>query len=101
MTEKVLDSKRRITVPSSVGNLKQDSKVALVTLDKDAVIIASTKEVAQELASLFREASVKRKLRALDEWEDLVKKAGLSDLTTEEIDHTVEKEIRRPREMHV
>jgi hypothetical protein len=42
------------------------------------------------------ESEMKRKAKALDDWENLIEKAGLSKLTAREIDRKVEKTIRKP-----
>lgn len=100
VTERRLDEKRRVTIPTSASSLKQGSKVAMISYN-DAVIIASDKAVAEELSSFLHGSETRRKLKALNEWEDLVGKAGLSNLTTEKIDRAVERGIRRPKKLNV
>lgn len=100
VTERRLDEKRRVTIPASASSLKQGSKVAMISYD-DAVIIASDKALAEELSSFLHESETRRKLKALNEWEDLVEKAGLSNLTAEKIDRAVERGIRRPKKLNV
>ncbi|MHB1907821.1 MAG: hypothetical protein ACYCQJ_02985 [Nitrososphaerales archaeon] len=101
VTEKTLDKKRRVVIPSNVTALKEGSKVAMITYDDDAVIIASSGEVAKELSNALRQAEIRRKLKALDEWEELVEKAGLANLTEENIDRAIEEGIRRPKKLNV
>ena len=100
VTERRLDEKRRVTIPASTSSLKQGSKVAMISYE-DAVIIASDKTVAERLLNFLRESETRRKLKALNEWEDLVEKAGLSTLTADKIDHAVERGIRRPKKLNV
>lgn len=51
---------------------------------------------AEEFSSMLVESEMKRKAKALDDWENLIEKAGLSKLTAREIDRKVEKTIRKP-----
>lgn len=99
VSEKTLDSKRRIVIPSELTGLKGRSKVAMIKYDDAAVIIASTKQVANELSNMLHQAETKRKLKALDEWEGLVEKAGLANISEEKIDRAVQESIRRPKKL--
>ncbi len=98
VTERKLDEKRRVTIPSNVS-FKGGSKVVMIAFD-DAAIIASNEATAKRLARVLREAQTARKLRALDEWVDLVEKAGLSKLTASEIDAAVERGLTRPKRLN-
>ncbi len=98
VTERKLDEKRRVTLPATVS-LKEGGKVVVIAFG-DAAIVASNKKVAKQLASVLLEAETKRKLKALEEWEDLVEKAGLSKLTAEEIDDAVERGLMRPKRLN-
>ncbi len=98
VTERKLDGKRRVTIPTNVS-FKEGSKVVMIAFG-DAAIIASNEATAKRLARVLREAQTARKLRALDEWVDLVEKAGLSKLTASEIDAAVEKGLTRPKRLN-
>ncbi len=98
VTERKLDEKRRVTIPPSVS-LKEGGKVVMVAFG-DTAIIAANKKRAKQLASGLREAETKRKLKALEEWQDLVEKAGLSKLTAKEIDDAVESGLMRPKRLN-
>ncbi len=100
VTERQLDEKHRITVPANfASNLKEGGKVIIVSYEDQAVIITQDKRVADELFAQLRQNEVKRKMGALDEWENLIDKAGLSKLTARNIDRAVEKAIRRPKKL--
>ncbi len=98
VTERKLDDKRRVTIPSNVS-FKEGSKVVMIAFD-DAAIIVANEATAKRLARVFREAQTARKLGALDEWVDLVEKAGLSKLTASEIDAAVERGLTRPKRLN-
>lgn len=101
VSERRLDDKRRVTMPPSfVPELKEGAQVVVISHHNDAVIVASDKRVAEEISSLLRQSEVKHKLKALDEWEELVEKAGLSKLTAKQIDKAVERSIRRPKKLN-
>jgi bifunctional DNA-binding transcriptional regulator/antitoxin component of YhaV-PrlF toxin-antitoxin module len=96
ITERRLDEKRRIAIPSDM-ELKEGSRVILISHDKNALIVASDRKVAEEISNLLRESDLKHKLETLDEWEKLVNKAGMSGFTSKKIDRAVDKSIRRPK----
>ncbi len=98
VTERKLDEKRRVTIPSNVS-FKEGSKVVMIAFD-DAAIIASDEVTAKRLARVLREAQTACKLRALDEWVDLVEKAGLSKIKAGEIDAAVERGLTRPKRLN-
>ena len=54
VTERQLDEKHRVTVPSNfASNLKKGGKVIVVTYEDQAVIITPDKRVADELSLCF------------------------------------------------
>ena len=69
----------------------------MISYEDQALIITSDERIADELSSLLLESEIKRKTKALDDWQDLIEKAGLSKLTAQKIDRAVEKTIRRPK----
>lgn len=101
VSERRIDDKRRVTMPANfVPKLKEGARVVVISFDNDAVIVASDRRVADELSSLLGQSEIKRKLRALDEWENFVENAELSKLTTKKIDRAVERSIRRPKKLN-
>ncbi|MDG6925939.1 MAG: hypothetical protein JRN09_05250 [Nitrososphaerota archaeon] len=93
VTERRLDSKRRVTIPDTVA-LKAGSKVVVVA-SPDSAIIAPNTEIAESISKLLQEVESKKKQRALDEWDALLTKAHLSDVSSTEIDQAVTREIKR------
>jgi len=70
---------------------REDGRVVLISIDKYAMIVASDRRVAEEISSLLHQTTVNRKLRALDEWEKLVRASGLAGPTSKKIDRAVER----------
>jgi virulence-associated protein VagC len=93
VTERRLDSKRRVTIPNTV-NFKAGSKVVVVA-SPDSAIIAPNIKIAESIFELLQEVESKKKQKALDEWEALLTKAHLSGVTSKEIDQAVAREIKR------
>ncbi len=94
-----LDKKRRLTIPLNAGNLKEGSKVVMVTSD-DAVIITHDAGAAKEISGLLLRAETKHKLAALEEWQSLIEKAGLSNMSAAQIDRAVAKSLKRPKRLN-
>ena len=93
VTERRMDEKRRVTIPSLV-ELKAGSKVVVIA-SADSAIIAPDMEIAESLAKLLRDLEARKKQVALDEWESLIAEAGLADVSSKEIDNAVAKGIKR------
>ncbi len=93
VTERRLDSKRRVTIPDTT-TLKAGSKVVVVA-STDSAIVAPDREIAESIFKLLQEVESKKKQRALDEWERLLTKAHLSDVSSTEIHQAVTREIKR------
>lgn len=98
MTERRIDKKRRVSIPSSASNLKEGRKVVVIS-SEDVAIISSNKDVAREISQSLHELETKRKEKFFKEWDDLLEKTGLLNLSNREIDRIVARGIRRPREL--
>lgn len=56
--------------------------------------------MARELAKSLREIETKRKTESLEEWQELIEKAGLANLSSEQIDRAVARGVRRPKKLN-
>jgi len=93
VTERRMDAKRRVTIPSTVS-FKAGSRVVIVA-STDSAIIAPDTEIAEDIAKLLRGLESKKKQMVLGEWEALISGAGLSDMSSEKIDQAVARKIKR------
>ncbi len=93
VTERRMDAKRRVTIPSTVS-FKAGSKVVIIA-STDSAIIAPDTEIAESIAKLLHQLESKKKQVALTEWEALIAGAGLSDVSSEKIDQAVARKIKR------
>jgi hypothetical protein len=93
VTERKMDAKRRVTIPTTVA-FKAGSKV-LVIASTDSAIIAADTGVAENLAKLLHDLETRKRRMALNEWESLVAKAGISHLSSKQIDRAVARKIKR------
>lgn len=93
VTERKVDDKRRVTIPSIV-DLEAGSKVVVVA-SSDSAVIAPDARVAQALADVIHEFEKNKKEKALNEWESLLERARLTNLSSEEIDKAVARTIRK------
>lgn len=93
ITERRIDSKRRVTIPDTVS-FRAGSKVVIIA-STDSAIIAPDTEIAENLAKLLQDLESKKKQKALDEWEALISGAGLSGVSSEKVDQAVAASIKR------
>ncbi|MDA4114289.1 MAG: hypothetical protein OK474_09605 [Thaumarchaeota archaeon] len=93
VTERRMDAKRRVTIPSTVS-FKAGSKVVIVS-STDSAIIAPDTEIAEDIAKLLQGLESKKKQMALGKWEALIAGACLSDMSSEKIDQAVARKIKR------
>ena len=93
--EKQLDEKHRITVPADFAASVKDHKVIMVSYGDQAVIITGDKRVADELSGSLARGELKRKLKALEDWERMVKKAGLTKMTSRQVDRAMARVLRQ------
>lgn len=77
--QRKLDKKRRLTIPANAGNLKEGSRIVIVASD-DAVIITHDAAATREITGLLLKTETKHKLRELEEWQNLIDSAGLSEI---------------------
>ena len=94
VTEKQLDEKHRVTVPVAFAASVKDNKVLVVSYDDQAIIITGDRRVADELSDVLARWELRRKLEALDKWQGMIEKAGLSNLTARQIDLAVARELK-------
>lgn len=87
ITERVVDRKRRVTLPPD-SNLEEGSTVSVVS-STNTVLITKDPQLAKKLETLIPQIRSKRKLEALEEWESLLKEAGLLGLTSKQIESKV------------
>lgn len=95
VSERKVDEKRRVTLPPNV-DIHEGATVVMIA-SKDAAVIASNKGVAERLTEVLQELELDRKIRALDEWEKLIQEAGLSGLTSKDIESIIGKTMPRKR----
>ncbi len=95
VTRRRLDAKRRVTIPDLV-DLEAGNDV-VVLASEDSAIIAANEEIARKLGELLRTLEARRKRTALDEWERLVSSAGLSALSSKEIDEMLARRVKAGR----
>ncbi|MBI4257725.1 MAG: hypothetical protein HY619_02105 [Thaumarchaeota archaeon] len=92
---RTVDKKRRVTLPSNT-NITEGTKVIAVSAP-DAVLITSNKNLAERFKETVSKLKLNHKIQALDEWENLLTKAGLLSLDSEEIETKVGETIPRPK----
>lgn len=89
--ERIVDRKRRITLPSD-ANLEEGSKVAVVS-SHNTVLITKDAKLAKKLETLIPQIKTQRKMDALEEWDLLLREAGLLGLSSNEIERKVGRAI--------
>ena len=91
IVERVVDRKRRITLPLD-ANLEEGSKVAVVS-SHNTVLITKDAKLAKKLETLIPQIKNQKKMDALDEWDRLLREAGLLGLSSNEIERKVGRAI--------
>ncbi len=89
--ERVIDRKRRITLPSD-ANLEEGSKVAVVS-SRNTVLITKDVKLAKKLETLIPQIKIQRKMEALQQWDRLLREAGLLGLSSNDIERKVGRAI--------
>ena len=91
ITERIVDKKHRVTLPSD-GDLEEGTKVTIVS-SEDTVLITKNPRLASKFKALMPEIEMKRKFDALDEWENLLKEAGVIGMSSRKIEDSVGRAI--------
>ena len=87
VTERKVDEKRRVTLPQ-VMEVKEGSSVVMIA-SRDATVVASNRAVAERLSNALRGLEKEEKLKAIEEWAEQVKEAGLTGLRAKDNDRLV------------
>ncbi|MFI5421863.1 MAG: hypothetical protein ACHQ1H_12915 [Nitrososphaerales archaeon] len=98
LSERRLDKKRRVSIPTVASNLRAGDKVVVISSD-DFAVISSDRKVAQILSQCLQNAEKRRTGNFLKEWDDLLAKSGLLDLPSHEIHEIAGQGMRRLKKL--